>query len=150
MATFNSTQYANTVAVPAVMNDACDEHGRVRVAAFTYTQSGAGADGDNVLLAKLPGGNVRVLQISVTYSAFGASRTLKVGHTGYTTIANASVAASTTAFLASTSIATAGTTSSTVTSKWTTRTGMTISGLVEGGTLPDAATISGYILYSLD
>jgi len=27
---------------------------------------------------------------------------------------------------------------------------MVISGLVEGGTLPDAATIYGYILYSID
>jgi hypothetical protein len=150
MATFNSTEYGNNVAVPPVMNDACDEHGRVRVAAFTYTQSGAGTAGDNVLLTTLPGGTVRVLQISVNYSAFGASRTLKVGHTGYTTMANASVAASTTAFLASTSIASAATTTSDITSKWTTRTGLVVSGVVEGGTLPDAATINGYILYSID
>jgi hypothetical protein len=150
MATFNSTEYGNTVAIPPVMNDACDEHGRVRVASFTYTQSGAGTAGDNVLLTTLPGGTLRVLQVSVTYSAFGASRTLKIGHTGYTSIANAAVAASTTAFLASTSIASAGTTTTDITTKWTSREGMAISGLVEGGTLPDAATLTGYVLYTID
>ena len=73
MATTNSTEYGNNVAVPAVMNDVCDEHGRVRVRSFTYTQVGAGASGDLINLCKLPGGNLRVIGVAFTNSAFGAA-----------------------------------------------------------------------------
>jgi len=150
MATTNSTEYGNTVAVPAVMNDVCDEHGRVRVRSFTYTQVGAGASGDLINLCKLPGGNVRIVGVALTVSAFGASRTIKLGHTGYTNLANTAVAASSTAFLASTSVASAGTITSHVTQKIASKEGLTVQALVEGGTIPDAATVAGYVLYALD
>ena len=150
MATFNSTEYANNVAVPVVMNDVCDEHGRVRVMSFTYTQSGAGTAGDTVNLCNLPGGSIRVLGTSTTYSAFGASRTIKLGHTAYVNLAKTTVAASSTAFLASTSIATAGTTTTHATAKFTSREGILVQALIEGGTLPDAATLTGYVLYAID
>jgi hypothetical protein len=150
MATFNSTEYANNVASPPVMNDTCDEHGRVRVNSFTYTQSGAGTAGDTVNLCSLPGGNLRIVGIAVTYSAFGASRTLKIGHTAYVNLAKATVAANSTAFLASTSIATAATSNSHITQKLTSREGILVQALIEGGTLPDAATLSGWIQYAID
>ena len=150
MATFNSTEYANNVASPPVMNDVCDEHGRVRVMSFTYTQSGAGTAGDTVNLCSLPGGNLRVLATSTTYSAFGASRTIKLGHAAYVNLAKTTVAASTTAFLASTSIASAGTTTTFTTAKFTSREGILVQALIEGGTLPDAATLTGYVLYAID
>ena len=150
MATFNSTEYANNVASPPVMNDVCDEHGRVRVMSFTYTQSGAGTAGDLVNLCALPGGSLRIVGLVVTSSAFGASRTLKVGHTAYVNLAKTTVAANSTAFLASTSIATAVTTTTYVTQKLTSREGILVQALIEGGTLPDAATLSGYILYAID
>ena len=150
MATTNSTEYGNTVAVPAVMNDVCDEHGRVRARSFTYTQVGAGAAGDLINLCKLPAGNVRVIGTSATYSAFGASRTIKLGHTAYVNLANATVAASSTAFLTSTSIATAGTTTTHTTQKLVSKEGILVQALIEGGTIPDAATLTGYVLYALD
>ena len=150
MATFNSTEYANNVAVPAVMNDSCDEHGRVRVNSFTYTQSGAGTAGDTVNLCTLPGGNIRIVSLTVSTSAFGASRTLKVGHTAYVNLAKATVAANSTAFLPSTSIATAVVTTTHVTQKLTSREGILVQALIEGGTLPDAATITGTIQYAID
>jgi len=128
----------------------CDEHGRVRVMSFTYTQSGAGTAGDTVNLCALPGGNVRVLGTSTTYSAFGASRTIKIGHTAYVNLAKTTVAASSTAFLASTSIASAGTTTTHTTAKFTSREGILVQALIEGGTLPDAATLTGYVLYAVD
>jgi hypothetical protein len=132
------------------MNDVCDEHGRVRVRSFTYTQVGAGASGDLINLCKLPGGNVRVVGVAVTSSAFGASRTIKLGHTGYTNLANTAVAASSTAFLPSNSVAAAGTITSHTTLKLASKEGLTVQALIEGGTIPDAATLSGYVLYALD
>lgn len=150
MATTNSTEYSNTVAVPAVMNDVCDEHARVRVRAFTYTQVGAGASGDLINLCKLPAGNIRTCGVYITNSALGASRTVKVGHTGYTNLANTAVAASSTAFLASTSVATAGQIADHATQKISSKEGLTVQALIEGGTIPDATTLNGYVLYALD
>jgi hypothetical protein len=151
MATFNSTEYNNGVVFPATMNDTCDEHGRVRICAFNYTQVGAGTGGDFVNLCGLPGGNIRILLVAVTTSAFGASRTIKIGHTAFTTLANTTTALNSTAFLGSTSIASAGTTSAHLTAnKYTSREGITVQALIEGGTLPDAATITGHILYAID
>lgn len=150
MANQNSTQYANTQAVPSTMNDVCDEHGRARVRAFDFTQSGAGADGDTVTWCTLPGGTTRILGVVVTTSAFGASRVIKVGHTGYTNLSNAAVAADDDAFMANTSVASAGTISSFATSKISSKTGLTVRATITGGTIPDAATLNGYVLYAID
>lgn len=150
MANQNSTQYAKTQSVPAEMNDACDEHGRVRVRAFDFAQSGAGADGDTVTLCKLPGGTLRVIGVQFTNSALGASRVVKIGHTGYTNLSNAAVAADDDAFLANTSVAAAGSTNAVVASKISSKTGLTVRATITGGTIPDAATLNGQILYTLD
>ena len=150
MANQNSTQYANTQTVPATMNDACDEHGRVRVRAFDFTQVGAGADGDTVTLCQLPGGTARVLGVKIVNSALGASRVIKVGHTGYTNLSNVAVAADDDAFLASTSVAAAGSINGVAASKISSKTGLTVQATITGGTIPDGATLNGHILYSLD
>jgi len=150
MANQNSTQYANTQAVPATMNDVCDEHGRVRVRAFEFTQSGAGVDGDTATLCNLPGGTTRVLGVVITSSALGTGRVVKVGHTGYTNLSNTAVAASDNAFLANTSVAAAGTVTSFATSKLSSKTGLTVRATVTGGTIPDGATLNGYVLYAID
>jgi len=150
MANQNSTQYANTQAVPATMNDVCDEHGRVRVRAFDFTQSGAGADGDTVTLCQLPAGTLRIVGVQIINSALGASRVVKVGHTGYTNLSNAAVAASDNAFLANTSVAAAGTINSVLSSKFTNKTGVTVRATITGGTIPDGTTLNGQILYALD
>jgi hypothetical protein len=65
-------------------------------------------------------------------------------------LAKTTVAASSTAFLASTSIASAGTTTTFTTAKFTSREGILVQALIEGGTLPDAATLTGYVLYAID
>lgn len=150
MATTNSTEYGNNVAVPAVMNDVCDEHGRARVRSFTYTQVGAGASGDTINLCKMPAGNIRILNVSLVNSALGAARTIKVGHTGYTKLDNTAQAANSTAFLAATSVAAAGQISDHSTQKVTSKDGFTVQALIEGGTIPDATTLTGYVLYALD
>jgi hypothetical protein len=52
--------------------------------------------------------------------------------------------------LASTSIATAANVHDHVTQKITSKDGLTVQALIEGGTIPDAATLTGYVLYALD
>lgn len=150
MANQNSTQYGNTQAVPATMNDVCDEHGRVRVRAFDFTQVGAGADGDTVTLCQLPGGTARIIGVQIINSALGTSRVVKIGHTGYTNLSNVAVAADDDAFLANTSVATAGSINSVVSSKIASKTGLTVRATVTGGTIPDGATLNGQILYTID
>ena len=86
MATTNSTQYANGVAHPPVLNDANVHNGKMRFFEFDYTQDGAGSAGDDVRLVKLPAGKVRVvLPLSrIAHSAYGAARTADLGWEAYT------------------------------------------------------------------
>lgn len=151
MATTNSTQYGNTVAVPPVMNAVHEAHGRVRVAAFDYTQSGAGTAGDLVNLVQLPAGAIRVLSVYVAFSAFGASRTLDLGYGAYTELSDGSTtAADADAISANTSIATAGNVTSVANDQVSSTDGLLVTAQVNDGTLPDAATLNGYVLYVVD
>ena len=59
--TEKSTEYTNATATPVVNNNTTEQHGRVRIAFFTHTQSGAGDATSSVALCKLPPGRVRVL-----------------------------------------------------------------------------------------
>jgi len=151
MATTNSTQYGNTVAVPPVMNAVHEAHGRVRVAAFDYTQSGAGTAGDYVNLVKLPAGAIRVLSVYVAFSAFGASRTLDLGYGAYTALSNgATVAADADGISANTDISGAGSVTSVANDQVSSTDGVLVTAQVNDGTLPDAATLNGYVLYVVD
>jgi hypothetical protein len=84
--TQNSTEYGNTVAVPVVFNSTSDMHGRVRIAHFTCTQSGAGDATSSVALFRLPAGKVRLLV--PTFWAYinwtTSSATLDLGWDAYT------------------------------------------------------------------
>ena len=84
--TQNSTEYANTVAVPVVNNNTTEEHGRVRIMFFTCTQDGGGDATSSVVLGKLPPGRVRVLaSLSRAYVNWTtASATLDLGWDAYT------------------------------------------------------------------
>ena len=57
--TEKSTEYTNATATPVVNNNTTEQHGRVRIAFFTHTQSGAGDATSSVALCKLPPGRVR-------------------------------------------------------------------------------------------
>ena len=84
--TQNSTEYANTVATPPVMNQPTEDHGRMRVKYFKHTQSGAGDAGSSVALCKLPGGKVRmILALSRVYVNWTTtSANLDLGWDAYT------------------------------------------------------------------
>jgi len=93
--TQNSTQYANTVAVPSVMNDPSDHHGRMRIMYFSHDQDGAGDATSSVALGKLPAGKVRLFMgLSRAYVNWTtSSATIDLGWDAYIDLAGDAVAA---------------------------------------------------------
>ena len=90
----NSTQHANTVAVPKVMNDPSDHHGRMRIMYFSHNQSGAGDAQSYVRLGKLPAGKVRLFMgLSRAYVNWTtSSATLNLGWEAYQDLTGTTVA----------------------------------------------------------
>ena len=85
--TQESTEYANVFTTkPRVLNDTSSWHGRMRIAYFTFAQSGAGDSGSSVAVCKLPPGKVRLIgplcNIYVNWTT--ASATLDAGWDAYT------------------------------------------------------------------
>jgi len=93
--TQNSTQYANTVAVPSVMNDPSDHHGRMRIMYFSHDQDGAGDATSSVALGKIPAGKVRLFMgLSRAYVNWTtSSATIDLGWDAYIDLAGDAVAA---------------------------------------------------------
>ena len=80
MASFNGNEWANRVAVPAVMNKAYVDGGRVRIKFFSWTTSSP-AQNDTVNLCVLPAGAI-LLSGFVQFEAMGTSATLDIGISG--------------------------------------------------------------------
>jgi len=93
--TQKSTEYTNATASPPVNNSTAEEHGRMRIAFFTHTQSGAGDATSAVALVKLPPGRVRMLgSLSRAYVNWTtSSATLDLGWDAYTDLDGDAVAA---------------------------------------------------------
>ena len=93
--TQNSTEYANTVAVPPVNNNTTEDHGRVRMMFFTCLQDGAGDATSSVVLGKLPPGRIRVLaSLSRAYVNWTtSSAALDLGWDAYTAMDGSTTAA---------------------------------------------------------
>lgn len=140
---------------PNAKNEADAWSGKLRVAYFTATQVGAGDAASIQYLVKMPAGRVRIIPAlsRITNSAFGASRVLDVGHGGYTNKSGTAVPASANYLAndidvsAAANNAFATTTSADPTYLIESRGGFTIQSVVAGGTIPDAATLKGYIVY---
>jgi len=154
----DSTQIANESATPPVKNDSCDDRGRLRVKRFDLVQSGAGDATSIQSVFKIPPGKVNIhLALSrIAFSAFGASRVLDIGHSGYTEPDGDVIAAADAAFANDIDVSGAGNANPTgvvggdeifqVNSK----NGTTIICTVAGGTIPDAATLDGCFYISQD
>lgn len=138
-----------TAAGPAKLDPASD--GLVHFAYFKHTQVGAGAIGSTVALRKMPAGRVRILgtMSRVNNSAFGASRTLGVGHTGYQGVDGVAVAAAASLLLSAGDVAAAGGLPLVGFPVIESMAGFTLLATVAGGTIPDAATLEGVIAYTV-
>ena len=93
---------------------------------------------------------MRVLYAVVTNSALGSSRTMDLGHLGANDADGNAIAADPDAFSADTAVATAGTTTIQINSQLTTKDGFVLAAQINDGTIPDGATLSGYVCYVID
>lgn len=156
--TESSTQVGNVEASPPVLLDPRDNHGRVRFARFSFTQGAAAGDATSKQrLVKLPAGKVRViLPLSrVAHSAFGAARTLSLGHEAYET-AGVAVAEDLADLDTGVDVSAAGsfiptgTLGGDETKEFDSDEGVVITASNAGGTIPAAATLQGHIAYVVD
>lgn len=153
-----SDQLQMTVDDPSTLLDTSEVGGRQRIAFFDFTQSGAGDANSTAILAKLPAGRLRILREAsvISSSAFGASRTLDVGYQAFTAKDGTETAADADALVDGVSVANAATNAMDAaagadpTLFVNSRTGVTIEATVLGGTIPDGATLKGYIAYIKD
>lgn len=148
----DSVQIANLKAFPPVINPAMDDGGRTRAAAFNFTQSGVGDDGSSVNAMTMPGGKLRIMQMHIDHSALGASRVMAVGHGGYSDGEGNAVAADPNYFATGIDVSAVGTEllSLGFAKSLPTPGGFTVTLTVTGGTIPDAATLSGWAQFVTD
>jgi len=107
----NSVQVARILA-GAIKNLTTDLLGRMRKYRFDFDQGAAAGDaGSTVVLAIIPAGYTRLylLECLIAFSAFGAARTLDIGHSAYTDRDGNAVAANTDAFVDGLDVSGAGT-----------------------------------------
>lgn len=98
MATVYSAQRTNSRATPAVMNQANELSGRVRVAYGTYEAASLAAASE-IEMFVLPDG-ARLVQGNLAYDALGSGTTLSVGYAAHTNAAGTAVSASAAAYKA--------------------------------------------------
>lgn len=155
----NSDQVALGVASPAEFVDVSEWAGRTRRAYFSLTQSGAGDATSIQSLVHLPAGRIRIMikESYIANSAFGAARTLDVGYAAYTGKDGVAVAADPDALTDAVIDVSAAATNNLAAAAGAdptlfinSRDGVDIESVVAGGTIPDAATLYGCIVYMKD
>lgn len=131
-----------------------EDHGKLRIAYFKATQSGAGDANSTFELCRLPQGRVRIFPglSRLSCSALGTSRTLDVGHAKYVKGSEGSTEAAVENALANAvdvSGAVAGAALGTgIKFDVYSLGGVLITGKVEGGTVPDGSVLEGFIAYA--
>lgn len=136
-----------------------DKHGKMRFDYFEIVPVVTLGDiGTTIDLCDLPPGAVRVLpwESRVKTSAWGASRTLSIGHRAYQKIDPTSTTTTDEAENASAFVSALDVSSAVNNVAWSATTqkydmfskaGITIFATVAGGTIPVAATLSGFVAY---
>lgn len=155
----DSVQLANITAEPRIMNPTTEAHGRLRLARFSFAQTGIGDAGSIARLVRLPKGRVRViLSLSrIAYSTLGASRTMDVGWEAYLAAdGSGDVAADPNGLDDGVDVSSAGavvpggTVGSDESLLFATMAGVVLTAQINDGTIPDTATLSGHIAYVMD
>lgn len=158
---FLSNEETNASATPPTKLGTLD-HGKMRLARFSFTASVAGDATSTVDLCRLPPGAGRIMgnKSTIWFSALGASRVMKIGLRAYTQIDGAmtAVAEDDDALATTIDVSSAGSvqlTSGTVlendkSHKYSARDKVVVFLTITGGTIPLAATFDGYIEYMHD
>ncbi|MEE8206864.1 MAG: hypothetical protein V3T82_07935 [Nitrospinaceae bacterium] len=138
----------------AIKNLTTDILGRMRKIRFDFTQGAAAGDANSTMtLAIIPAGASRLYlrESLIAFSAFGAGRTLDIGHSAFTDRDGDAVAADPDAFVDGLDVELAGTSALTgvvggeESILFDTQTEFTIFATVLGATIPAAATLNGDI-----
>lgn len=154
--TETSTQIAARTTPGTILMPA-DIGAKLRFKYFTFTQGPAAGDANSTAdLCYLPAGKVRIFAglSRVSHSAFGASRVLDVGHAGYTEPDGDAVAADEDALHSAADISAAGgfapmdETGNDQSFVYHSTGEVLIRAKCEGGTIPIAATLEGFIVYA--
>ena len=143
----NSTQYANQVADPVVKQPPSVIFGAVRYAKFNYTQVGAGDAGSIANLVEIQPGKTEVLEIYVSWSAMGASRTMDLGYAAYTDENNDAVAADPDAFHSGEDVSSAGTVRHIEQTLIESIDGWVLTAQINDAAFDDGETLDGFILF---
>ena len=95
MTTFYSEEMTNILATPPVPLTPLELHGKLRMAAVTYSQVANGSAADVLQMCKLPAGRVRLhgLLSNLYINLTTASMFVDIGWLAYTDLDNAAVAA---------------------------------------------------------
>lgn len=152
--TEGSVEYGYETSTPPTIQEANVSYGKLRALKFTFTQGGSAGDANSYArLRKLPPGKITIMTglSYVEHSAFGSDRTLDVGYEAYTAPDGTAVVADEDALHSAQAVASAGNFNPTdeVAGRMLTlnsRDGIVISAKCEGGTLPAAATLKGYLV----
>lgn len=134
---------------------AFEDHGKVRLQYFKVEATEQGDADSEIELCDLPPGATRVLPIMsrLANSAFGAGRTLDIGHRAYRSTSDYSVepeAENFTAFAEDLDVAAAATVNPLISvMKYDiySKSEVRVVARVQGGTVPVGATIEGFIAY---
>jgi hypothetical protein len=154
-----STEYAaavNATQTPVMVNQ---WHGRLRIQTFNFTQGAAAGDATSLaVLCKLPPGKCRII-LPLSYvgaSAMGTSRTMDLGHLAYSDLDGDAVAADPDDLDADIDVSAATTTTPGGTlgagenKLYESQDGVSITAQINDGTIPAAATITGFFAYVID
>lgn len=135
-------------------------HGRIRLAYFTFTQSGAGDANSIIDLVKLPPNSRLLKNVSrIGHSAFGAARLLDIGYEAYNKQDGSTVAASVdtiqdgldvAAAAANVALGVGTNADDSPTIDFDNRDFVVIQAKVLVDTIPDGATLEGYFEYVVD
>ena len=123
-----------------------------RILPFEYKQKAAGAANDTVNLVKLPAGRVRILAFAQTLyrSAFGAGRSVDIGHLAYEQPDGTKIAADADSLKDGQDVSAAGAFGLTFSGKrwaeYRSVDGVTIQATVLGAGAPAAAELSGFLV----
>lgn len=152
-----STQYANAYTTrPVVNNPPTDLTGKLRIAYFTHTQSGAGDATSDVAAVRLPPGRVRLLGLlsSIYVNWTTASATIDIGWAAYVDFAGDAVAADPNGLDDGVSVETAGAVpvgtvlvAANNSKVFESQGGVTILLTSQDEILADASTAKGYVIY---
>jgi hypothetical protein len=157
--TQNSDQIVNASDLVNGKKNPVIHDGKVRLARFTFTQSGDGDANSLVNLVNLRGGHVRILPTlsRINWAAFGASRTLDIGYKAYTKIDGSAGNASVDTIADGIDVSSAGAaalgtgTNALADGIEIEATGdITVQAKVLGGTIPNTTTLTGWIAYVRD